>query len=179
MEKTLYSTILSSSRIQNSTRIYGRGSTIQTAKLIHYWCRKLISSTAFIDGKTRKIVRPLTGLIFADVIIAIGNAKFSQVSKGYPAGCSTSRFYKELLAIKKRLNYSRLHVHYVNEYHTSQACYECIRDHCVDKCQGSNCCHRYRVVEPGTNDDKLDHSIFRPIDNSIPYQVMHDVWQNS
>jgi hypothetical protein len=114
-----------------------------------------ISKKRAVSRVSKEIAR-IGGYEGRQVVIAFGNAPFSQTSQGFPPG--EGRSVGEIFNCLKSL--PNILPVYGDEYHTSQACSMCVRS-------GGQI---FRVVGPGTKQDLFAHSAnYSPIDN--PWHV--------
>jgi hypothetical protein len=112
-----------------------------------------ISKKRAVSRVSKEIAR-IGGYEGRQVVIAFGNATFSQTSQGFAPRGSVGEIFNCLKSLPNILPV------YVDEYHTSQACSMCVRS-------GGQI---FRVVGPGTKQDLFAHSVnYSPIDN--PWHV--------
>jgi hypothetical protein len=83
------------------------------------------TSSSVTKGRLRELPKKLLDLINTEIgnlVVAFGNAKFSQTSRRFTPGGNVAKIFDQLKVMDKVLPI------YVDEYHTSQVCHACVKN---------------------------------------------------
>jgi len=131
---------------------------------------KFISKQRAIKLIVDKLLRSAKVQKGQQLVVAIGDARFSQLSRGFMPGANQNLLYKHL---EKR---PHIHPIYVSEYHTSQVCSCCAFNW---MCGFPSLI--YKVAGLKSKQDVLslsEGSGIRPVDNFLACATMSRLWQD-
>jgi hypothetical protein len=107
--------------------LYGPGSKFDAAARFFLSLKyKQMRRDQFISNERaiKRVAKEITGLNSesGNLVVAFGNARFSQTSRGFTPGGNVAKIFDQLKVMDKVLPI------YVDEYHTSQVCHACVKN---------------------------------------------------